>query len=243
MSHAQASRESPQGPALLALPFTGRWIARNSPARRIPSHGTDLLGERYAIDFVGVDERGRTAGTRSWGTFFGTEPPERFFAFGRPILAPAGGTVVQVHDGEPDHEARRSQLSLVAYTLGQAQRLALGVGAIAGNHVVIRLADGAGFVALVHLRNGSLRVRVGEFVQAGHPLAECGNSGNSTQPHVHLQVMDNLDLALATGLPVRFRNYRVWPPGRRGAELYESGIPGEGVVVEPVDPQVGATSR
>ena len=68
MSHAQPSRESPQGPALLALPFTGRWIARNSPARRIPSHGTDLLGERYAIDFIGVDERGRSAATRRWGS-------------------------------------------------------------------------------------------------------------------------------------------------------------------------------
>ena len=38
----------------------GGWL-RNSPARRVPSHGVDLLGQRYAIDFVGVDERGRTA--------------------------------------------------------------------------------------------------------------------------------------------------------------------------------------
>ncbi|WP_130178956.1 M23 family metallopeptidase [Cryobacterium sp. SO1] len=236
MSHSQPSRESPPGPALLSLPFTGRWMATNSPARRIPSHGTDLLGERYAIDFVGVDERGRTAAVRSWGTFFGTEPPERFVAFGRPILAPAGGTVVRVHDGEPDHVARRSQLSLIPYALGQAARLRQGVGAIAGNHVVIRLADGAGFVALVHLRNGSMRVRVGEVVHTGDLLAQCGNSGNSTQPHVHLQVMDNLDLARAAGLPVRFREYRVWPTGGRGAKLHESGLPGEGVVVEPIRP-------
>lgn len=238
MSHAQPPRESAPGPALLSLPFTGRWMARNSPARRIPSHGTDLLGERYAIDFVGVDERGRTAAIRSWGTFFGTEPPERFVAFGRPILAPADGTVVRVHDGEPDHVARRSQLSLIPYALAQASRLREGVGAIAGNHVVIRLADGAGFVALVHLRNGSVRARMGESVQTGQPLAECGNSGNSTQPHVHLQVMDNLDLGRAAGLPVRFRDYLVWPAGGRDAEPHESGIPGEGVVVEPIRPMV-----
>ncbi|TFD88090.1 M23 family metallopeptidase [Cryobacterium lactosi] len=238
MSQAQPKRDSPPVPALLTLPFTGRWIARNSPARRIPSHGTDLLGERYAIDFIGVDERGRTAATRSWGTFFGTEPPERFVGFGRPILAPSGGTVVHAHDGEPDHVARRSQLSLVPYALGQAARLRQGVGAIAGNHVVIQLADGAGFAALVHLRNGSVRVRVGEVVHTGDLLAQCGNSGNSTQPHVHLQVMDNLDLSRAAGLPVRFRSYRVWPPGGRGAELHESGIPGEGAVVEPFRPMV-----
>jgi len=238
MSHEQPLRESPPGPALLSLPFTGRWMARNSPARRIPSHGTDLLGERYAIDFIGVDERGRTAATRSWGTFFGTEPPERFVAFGRPILAPAGGTVVQVHDGEPDHAARRSQLSLIPYAMGQAARLRRGAGAIAGNHIVIQLAGAAGYVALVHLRNGSVRVRVGEVVHTGHPLAQCGNSGNSTQPHVHLQVMDNLDLARAAGLPVRFGNYRSWPAGGRAAELHDSGIPGEGAVVEPIRPMV-----
>jgi hypothetical protein len=232
------SNKQPSGPVLLTLPFTGRWMARNSPARRIPSHGTDLLGERYAIDFIGVDDRGRSAATRSWGTFFGTEPPERFVGFGRPILAPAAGTVVQVHDGESDHAARRSQLSLIPYALGQAARLRQGVGAIAGNHVVIRLADGAGFVALVHLRNGSVRVRPGEVVQTGAPLAECGNSGNSTQPHVHLQVMDNLDLGRATGLPVRFRDYRVWPPGGRAAERHDSGIPGERAVVEPIRPMV-----
>ena len=105
---------------VLSLPFTGRWLARNSPARRVPSHGTDLFGERYAIDFVGVDDRHRTADRRDWRTFLATEPPERFFAFGRPILAPADGTVVAAHDGEIDHEGRRSQLALVPYALGQA---------------------------------------------------------------------------------------------------------------------------
>jgi len=237
MSQVQPSREPSPGPVLLDLPFTGRWVARNSPARRIPSHGSDLLGERYAIDFIGVDERGRTAAARSWGAFVGTEPPERFVGFGRPILAPAGGTVVRVHDGEPDHVARRSPLSLVAYAMGQAARLRQGVAAIAGNHVIIQLAGGLGFVALVHLRNGSVRVRAGESVHTAQPLAECGNSGNSTQPHVHLQVMDTLDLAQAAGLPMRFRRYRVWSDDGRAAELHESGIPGEGAVVEPIRPR------
>ena len=104
---------------VISLPFEGRWLARNSPARRVPSHGTDMLGERYAIDFVGVDERRRTADRRDWRTFLATEPPERFFAFGRPILAPADGVIVDAHDGEIDHAARRSQLTLVPYALGQ----------------------------------------------------------------------------------------------------------------------------
>ena len=108
---------------ILASPFAGRWLAQNSPARRVPSHGTDLLGERYAIDFVAVDHRHRSADRRDWRTILATEPAERFFAFGQPILAPVDGKVVAAHDGEIDHEARRSQLTLVPYALSQLARL------------------------------------------------------------------------------------------------------------------------
>src|SRR4051794_3580500 len=171
--------------AVLRLPFRQRWLVQNSPARRVPSHGTDRLGLRYAIDFVGVDERHRTAPSRDWRTVLATEPPERFFAFGRPILAPCDGTVMTAHDGEPDHAARRSPLTLVPYALGQASRLRRGINAVAGNHVIIADRGSGAFVALVHLRMGSLGVGVGDEVAAGQQIAECGNSGNSTQPHVH----------------------------------------------------------
>ena len=113
---------------VISLPFAGLWLARNSPARRVPSHGTDMLGERYAIDFIGVDHRRRTAERRDWRTFIASEPAERFFAYGRPILAPADGTVVGMHDPESDHVGRRSQLTLVPYALGQAARLRQGSG-------------------------------------------------------------------------------------------------------------------
>ncbi|POH71312.1 peptidase M23 [Cryobacterium zongtaii] len=234
MSRPPANQPPARGSVVLALPFAGRWLAGNSPARRVPSHGTDLLGERYAIDFTGVDDRGRTAAHRDWGTYVGTEPPERFFAFGRAILAPAAGVVVEAFDGEVDHPARRSQLALVPYALGQAARLRAGVGAIAGNHIVIELVGGAGFLALVHLRAGSVRVRPGDTVAQGHPLAECGNSGNSTQPHLHLQVMDSPDLSVARGLPLAFRRYREWPAGAKHPVLRDVGIPGEGATVEPL---------
>jgi len=217
----------------LWLPFTGLWLARNSPARRVPSHGTDLMGGRYAIDFIGVDHRRRTAGRRDWRTLLATEPPERYFAYGRPILAPAAGTVVDVHDGEIDHVGRRSQLSLVPYALGQAARLRQGVRAIAGNYVIIALPGGA-FVALVHLRAGSVRVAIGDEVTTGQPLGACGNSGNSTQPHVHVQVMDNLDLSIARGLPMAFRRFREWPRGGKQPQDRELGLPGEEAVVEPL---------
>ena len=129
---------------------------------------------------------------------------------------------------------RRSQLTLVPYALGQAARLRQGVGAIAGNYLIIALRDGRSFVALAHLRAGSLRVAVGDEVTTGQPLAECGNSGNSTEPHVHLQVMDSPDLSVARGLPITFRRFREWPRGAQHSHVRDSGIPGEGAVVEPL---------
>jgi murein DD-endopeptidase MepM/ murein hydrolase activator NlpD len=119
------------------------------------------------------------------------------------------------------------------YVLGQASRVRQGAAAVAGNHLVLRLLDRDAYVALVHLREGSLRVVRGEAVTTGQPLAACGNSGNSTQPHVHLQAMDSPDLDRARGLPISFRRFREWPRGAREPRLRELGVPAEGSVVEP----------
>jgi hypothetical protein len=232
MTQTPAPLEPTTAPIVLDLPFSGRWLTQNSPARRVPSHGADALGERYAIDFVAVDDRRRTAATRDWRTVLGTEPAERFLGFGRPVYAPAEGTVVAVHDGEPDHDGRRSQLALLPYVLGQAARLRRGVGAVAGNHVVIALPDGGAYVGLAHLRSGSIRVAVGDRVVVGQRLGECGNSGNSTEPHLHLQVMDAADLTVARGLPLAFRRFREWSRGGQHPTTRDAGIPAEGSVVE-----------
>lgn len=216
---------------VLDLPLTCRALAQNSPARRVPSHGTSVMASAYAIDLVPVDDQGRSARRRDWRTLLATEPPERFIGFGAPVLAPAGGTVVRLHDGEPDHAARRSQVALIPYALGQAGRLRRGTVALAGNHVVLELDGGRGYVALVHLQRGSLRVRVGEPVRRGQRLAACGNSGNSTEPHLHLQVMDGPDPADAAGVPFLFERFRQHRHGR--TELVELGVPAEGAVVEP----------
>ncbi len=234
MAERLPSRGSGNREIVISLPFAGLWLARNSPARRVPSHGTDLLGERYAIDFIGVDHRRRTADRRDWRTFLATEPAERFFAFGRSILAPSDGIVVDVHDAEIDHVGRRSQLTLVPYALGQLTRLRQGVGAVAGNYLIISLRDNGAFVALAHLRAGSVRVAIGEEVTTGQAVADCGNSGNSTQPHVHVQVMDSPDLSIARGVPMAFRRFREWPRGAKHFQVNESGLPGEGAVVEPL---------
>jgi Peptidase family M23 len=207
---------------VLDLPFRGRWLVQNSPANRVPSHGTRAFGSSHAIDFVPVDESGRSA-PRSLRSVIVSEPPEIFVGFGRPVLSPLSGTVVGVHDAEPDHEARRSQLTLVAYMLSQGRRVRAGTTAIAGNHVIVAVSPAGPYVLLAHLRRGSVQLSVGDSVSAGEPVAACGNSGNSTEPHLHIQVCDTTDWHQATGIPLAFRHPsgRIWIPSN--TEIVDAG--------------------
>ena len=217
-------------PVVLALPFTGWWRVDPTPAARVPSHGTHFGGQTYALDFVPVDERGRSDARRDWRSVLAAEPVQRFVGFRRPVLAPADGVVVAVHSGEPDLVARRSPVAALPYLLSQGRRLRQGVAAIVGNHVILQLAGGE-FVLLAHLRARSPRVRPGDRVRPGQPVAECGNSGNSTQPHLHFQVMDSADLLAARGLPVAFRDYVVSSGGPAG--FRSVGVPGQREIVGP----------
>lgn len=140
----------------LAYPLPGPLRVRNSPADRVPSHGSSAFASGHAIDLVPVDARGRSARV-GMGDLLFPQPPQR-----------ASG----------------------------------GWPGLAGNHVILRLDDGRCHVALCHLQRGSLRVHMGQSVVRGEPLACCGNSGNSTEPHVHLQAMDDADPETAGALPL-----------------------------------------
>ena len=199
----------------LAYPFRGDWLVQNSPANRVPSHGTWLFATSHAIDFVPVDADGRSARFTP-ASMLRPEPPERFVGFGRSVLAPVSGTVVAAHDGEPDHGAYRG-LPSIGYALTQRRRAARGWVGLAGNHVVIAIDERGPFVALCHLRSTSVGVRVGRRVSVGDRIGECGNSGNSTEPHLHVQVVDTLAIERANGLPLTFAG----------------GLPRNGEIVRP----------
>lgn len=184
----------------LAYPFLGSWLVQNSPADRVPSHGTALFASSYAIDFVPVGAGGRTA-PFGLGSLLRPEPPERFPGFGRPLSAPADGVVVATHDAEPDHPAYRG-LPSAGYALTQRGRARAGWPALAGNRVLIE-TEGI-VVALCHLQKGSVTVVPGQRLRRGDVLGRCGNSGNSTEPHVHVQAMDSRDIQRATAVPVTF---------------------------------------
>ncbi|MER7408166.1 M23 family metallopeptidase [Streptomyces sp. NPDC000070] len=203
-------------PVEVAPPVTGRWSAQNSPADRTPSHGTHAYGQTYAIDIVAEPEPGTRPGFR-WLWPLARRNSD-FPAFGAPLLAVAEGTVIRATDRQRDHLSRTSLLALLYLMILEASvRDLSGVKRIVGNHVILDLGDGT-YALYAHLRQGSLTVREGDRVTAGQPLARCGNSGNSTEPHLHFQLMDGPDPDTARGIPFTWRGIGV----PRNGETFEA---------------------
>jgi murein DD-endopeptidase MepM/ murein hydrolase activator NlpD len=192
-------------PREIGAPVAGRWSALNSPGTKVPSHGLHAYGQTFAIDLVYEPAEGARPVFGQGPAF---RPPEDFPAFGEPVLAPADGRVVAVRDGARDHRSR-STWSAYAYVILEGfVRELTGPGRVIGNHVVIDLGDGS-YAAVAHLEQGSARVRQGQAVRRGDPIGRCGNSGNSTEPHVHFQLMDSPRPALAAGLPFVFADVSI----------------------------------
>jgi len=182
-------------------PVRGRWIAVNSPADKVPSHGVHSAGQTFAIDLVYWPDT-----SQSWKSVHNwplARRPQEFPGFGQPIFAPADGRVVRTRGWARDHWSRNSWPALLYLFVEGAARELVGPSGLFGNHVVLDLGQGT-YAALAHLKRGSLRVRKGQAVRAGQQLAECGNSGNSSEPHIHFHLMDTAHAAFAAGLPFRF---------------------------------------
>jgi hypothetical protein len=113
--------------------------------------------------------------------------------------------VVRAHSRRRDHRARSGWLSVVHLMVVESLVRQLG-GArwLLGNHVVVRAGDGTHAV-LAHLRRGSVLVARGDRVAAGQQVAECGNSGNSSEPHLHVQLTDSAWVAGSCGVPMAVR--------------------------------------
>ncbi|WP_221584558.1 M23 family metallopeptidase [Microbacterium sp. G2-8] len=187
----------------LHYPFRGRWTVQNSPANRVPSHGTTGFGSSHAIDFVPLARQGRGTAPFTWASLIRAEDPSLFPGFGREILAPHDGVVVVTHDGAVDHPAHRGFPS-IRYALTQGDRAREGWRSLAGNHVMIDV--GPAIIVLCHLQQGSVGVSRGVRIRAGDTLARCGNSGNSTEPHLHVQAVDRADVEDSPiAVPMTFR--------------------------------------
>lgn len=110
--------------------------------------------------------------------------PARYTTFGTPVLAPCEGRVAQAVDGVEDMQVPEMDREHMA-----------------GNYVAIDC--GEFFVILAHLRQGSVGVRSGDWLAVGDRLGEMGNSGNSSEPHLHVHAQRGLpDLAPLSGEPL-----------------------------------------
>ncbi|BAL89562.1 putative M23-family peptidase [Actinoplanes missouriensis 431] len=184
----------------LAPPIRGHWVALNSPGNAVPSHGVKAYGQMYAVDLLQPSADAAT----SIGWSIRTRAPETYPCFGEPVQAMAAGTVVRAADRQRDHRSRDTWPTLIwMMTVEAFARELAGASRILGNHVIVDQGDGA-FAVYAHLRRGSARVRAGERVEAGQQLAEVGNTGNTSEPHLHVQVMDRAEPTAAAGIPMRW---------------------------------------
>ncbi|QYA95180.1 M23 family metallopeptidase [Streptomyces anulatus] len=226
----QVRAASPQGdprpPVEVDPPVTGRWTALNSPADKVPSHGTHVYGQTYAIDIVAAPETGegepsaRPAFRWLWPV---VRRNRAFPAFGAPLLAVADTTVVRASDGQRDHLSRNSLPALAYLMLIEGNvRSIVGAHRIIGNHVILDLGEGT-FAVYAHVRRGSLQVKAGDRVRAGQWLGQVGNSGNTTEPHLHFHLMDGPDPDSARGVPFTWRGVGVPANG----EAFTAGEQGQ----------------
>ena len=164
----------------LRLPVRGRWYVMWSGTHACENYHVSY-GKGFAYDLT-VRENGRA--------FRGDGTDNRdYYCFGRSIVAPASGRVVVARDTIPDNETPFSIDNRVS------------------NQVAISHGNGE-YSVLTHLRQGSVSVEVGQRVERGQKIGECGNSGSSQFPHLDYSLMTNPDPREGTGIPVQFVNYR-----------------------------------
>lgn len=214
-------------PIIVAFPLRGEWLSPNTPGTKIPSHGTNQLGTRYAYDFIQVDwERtGYPAYRVSLPQYllFGV-PLNEYYCWGQEVYAPCDGIIVQAEDGY-EERARTNLFSDLTNAYKNAHYFDPAkddVQSVAGNYIIIECGDSI-FAALVHLQTGSIQVSVGQSVKKGDVIGRVGHSGNSFAPHLHFQLMDSCDITTANGLPCAFEQYEIFQDGKW--ETVVNGIP------------------
>jgi len=200
-------------PVVVKFPLSGEWCASNTPGEKIPSHGTHLLGQTYAYDFLKIDwdDEGFIFFSQSKLHYYllGVDL-EDTFCWSQPIFSPFHGEVVEASDGKKER-SRVHLLGDIAAMLKSGLILKAKSNSdlknVLGNYIILR--NGDVFSLIAHARCNSILVSTGDKVSEGQKLAEVGHSGNSTAPHLHFQLMDRANLLQAKGLPCCFKNMKV----------------------------------
>ena len=177
------------------FPLSGKWIAVNG---RNDHH---CMGKQFGFDFVTPKDMRLHENPEK-----GKANTDHFTSLRKPLYAPADGIVVACSRGAKDYRRTFKQ------TIRKSDPT---WGDMSGNHVVIKTANEQ-FILLAHLLKNSLTVKKGDAVSAGDRIGSVGNSGNTTGPHLHIEVLDSepdlsrgvrdKDVTPPSGLPFGFRN-------------------------------------
>lgn len=171
------------------LPFEDRWLVLWGGDTRELNHHHDAIQERFAFDFLIVDQAGRHHQGEG-------RDNKDYYAFGRPVVAPANGVVTDVVTGIRDNSPGSMNPSF------------------AGGNTVMIMHNANEVSVLCHLQQDSILVKRGDTVKRGQTIALCGNSGCSSEPHVHFHVQNTPITQDATGLRCVFDSIVVTKDGK-----------------------------
>jgi hypothetical protein len=176
--------EPPRDAVTIDLPVRGEWyVVHGGRSSLLNAAHHRIDAEHDALDLV------RLAGDRSYAG--DRHDLSSYPAFGAPLVAPADGRITSVADGLPD------------LPIGEADTTHAE-----GNHLVMEIGGGR-YLMLGHLQRGSVSVERGERVRRGQHIARVGNSGNSSEPHLHIQIQNeptfDADRSSLRTYPILFR--------------------------------------
>lgn len=164
-----------------SLPFDGEWYVMWGGRTRVQNYHVDYPDQRYANDLVMIKD--------GWSYEGDGKDNTDYYCFGVEVLSPADGTVLEIENGVMDN---------IPGKMNPKNPL--------GNYVIIDYGNDE-YSFFAHFKEGSVRVKPGDTVKTGDVLALCGNSGNSSEAHIHCHLQNTPVFGNGQGLPLSFSNY------------------------------------
>lgn len=163
------------------------------------NHHVSEPPQRWAYDLMVTDHKGMTYSGDSTKL-------ENYYCYGLPILSPAAGTIVTVVDGNADKIISLEEDYLNSF----------------GNYVTIKVAPNE-YLFICHIKQHSFKIKKGDLIEQGRLIGLVGNSGNTTEPHIHLHLQSTDDDFIGEGIPLYFHNYYA------DGKFITKGIPAGGI--------------
>ncbi len=171
------------------LPFAEEWLVVNGGIEKEDSHSWEVINQRYAYDFVVVDSENKSYKNNG-------DKLKDYYCYEKNVLSPGDGEVIKVKDGIRDYPHPGT---MMIDFLAKDFR---------GNFVMIK-HNKQEYSFMAHFIPGSFKVEEGDLVKRGEVIGKCGNSGHSTEPHLHLHFQDHPNFYLGRGIPIKFNNLKI----------------------------------